>query len=135
MLFRSSGDGGDGEHPGRLALVVGSPGGAVIIQYVLKTLVGILDWGMDPQQAVSMIDAGAANGPQTNIGGEHPNVDRADDGAHDPLVLGLRERGHQVVIVDHSSGLSAIARDPERPDGGWIAGADPRREGIVLGDR
>ena len=38
-------------------------GGSVIIQFVMKTLVGLLDWGMDPQQAVSMVDFGAANTP------------------------------------------------------------------------
>lgn len=46
--------------------------GGTIIQYVTKTLVGMLDWGLDPQQAVSMVDFGAANGPKTNLGGEHP---------------------------------------------------------------
>jgi gamma-glutamyltranspeptidase/glutathione hydrolase len=114
----------------RLYAVVGSPGGSVIIQFVVKTLVGMLDWGMDPQQAVSMVDFGAANDPETNVGGEHPAINTADDGADDPLVQGLRELGHQVDLADQSSGLSAIVRS----DPGWIGGADPRREGIVLGD-
>lgn len=114
----------------RLYAVVGSPGGSVIIQFVVKTLVGMLDWGMDPQQAVSMVDFGAANDPETNVGGEHPNINTADDGADDPLVQGLRKLGHQVDLADQSSGLSAIVRS----EPGWIGGADPRREGIVLGD-
>jgi len=118
---------------GPLELVAGSPGGAVIPQYVTKTLVGILDWGMDPQQAVGMADFGAANSPVTNVGGEHPNVDERDDGAQDPLVQGLRSRGHRVAMVEHSSGLSAIMRDPDHRRG-WIGGADPRREGVVMGD-
>ena len=49
----------------------GLPGGAVIIQFVVKTVVGMLDWGLDPQQAVSAVDFGAANSPKTNVGGEH----------------------------------------------------------------
>lgn len=116
---------------GPLDAVVGSPGGSTIIQYVTKTIVGMLDWGLDPQQAVSMVDFGAANTPKTNVGGEHPVVDTADDGAHDPLVQGLRQLGHDVNLADQSSGLSAIRRDPT---GGWLGGADPRREGAVMGD-
>ncbi|EHB54929.1 gamma-glutamyltransferase [Mycolicibacterium rhodesiae JS60] len=116
---------------GALYAVVGSPGGSTIIQYVTKTLVGVLDWGLDPQQAVSMVDFGAANTPKTNVGGEHPVIDTTDDGVHDPLVEGLRKLGHDVNLADQSSGLSAIVREPL---GGWIGGADPRREGAVMGD-
>jgi gamma-glutamyltranspeptidase / glutathione hydrolase len=121
---------GQSEARGPLYAVLGSPGGAVIIQFVVKTVVGMLDWGLDPQQAVSMVDFGAANTPKTNVGGEHPVIDTSDNGDHDPLVVGLRELGHQVDLADQSSGLSAIARDD--PD--WIGGADPRREGLVMGD-
>ncbi|WP_197506174.1 gamma-glutamyltransferase family protein [Mycobacterium sp. 852014-52144_SCH5372336] len=115
---------------GRLYAVLGSPGGAVIIQFVAKTIVGMLDWGLDPQQAVSMVDFGAANTPKTNVGGEHPIIDTSDNGDHDPLVQGLRALGHQVDLADQSSGLSAIIRDGT----GLIGGADPRREGLVMGD-
>ncbi|MGE0218822.1 gamma-glutamyltransferase family protein [Mycolicibacterium sp.] len=114
----------------RLYAVTGSPGGSTIIQFVVKTVVGMLDWGLDPQQAVSMVDFGAANSPKTNVGGEHPVVDTSDDGAHDPLVAGLRRLGHQVELADQSSGLSALVREGT----GWSGGADPRREGAVMGD-
>lgn len=115
---------------GPLYAVTGSPGGSTIIQFVVKTVVGLLDWGLDPQQAVSMVDFGAANSPKTNVGGEHPVIDTSDDGDHDPLVRGLRDLGHQVDIADQSSGLSAIVRDMP----GWVGGSDPRREGAVMGD-
>ncbi|WP_459546956.1 gamma-glutamyltransferase family protein [Nocardia sp. X0981] len=123
--------GGDGGSPGRLTHVVGSPGGSVIIQFVVKTLVGMLDWGLDPQQAVSAVAFGAANTPVTNVGGEHPAIDASDDGAHEPLVTRLRERGHEVSVAPQTSGLSVLGRDGEI---GWVGGADPRREGEVLGD-
>ena len=71
---------------GPLYAVAGSPGGSTIIQFVVKTVVGMLDWGLDPQQAVSMVDFGAANSPKTNVGGEHPVIDTSDNGDHDPLV-------------------------------------------------
>jgi gamma-glutamyltranspeptidase / glutathione hydrolase len=114
---------------GPLYAVLGSPGGSVIIQFVVKTLVGMLDWGLDPQQAVSMVDFGAANSPETNVGGEHPAIDTADNGDNDPLVQGLRALGHDVDLADQSSGLSVIVRG----DPGWLGGADPRREGVVMG--
>ena len=121
--------GADGTR-GNLALVTGSPGGSVIIQFVVETLVGVLDWGLNPQQAISAISFGAANSPMTGIGGEHPNVNTKDDGALDPLVTALRGMGHQVSVAPRSSGLSVLIRN----DGGWTGGADPRREGVVTGD-
>ncbi|MCZ8379581.1 gamma-glutamyltransferase family protein [Mycobacterium sp. CPCC 205372] len=115
---------------GPLYAVLGSPGGSVIIQFVVKTVVGMTDWGLDPQQAVGMVDFGAANTPKTNVGGEHPNINTANDGDDDPLVQGLRKLGHDVDLADQSSGLSAIVRDQS----GLTGGADPRREGLVMGD-
>lgn len=116
--------------PRRLYGVAGSPGGGTIIQFVVKTVVGMLDWGLDPQQAVSMVDFGADNSPETNVGGEHPVIDTSDDGDNDPLVQGLRKLGHKVDLADQSSGLSAVVRAAP----GWVGGADPRREGAVMGD-
>jgi gamma-glutamyltranspeptidase/glutathione hydrolase len=44
---------------------------------------------------------------------------------------GLKKLGHQVEVTDLNSGLHAILR---QPDGGYVGGADPRREGLVLGN-
>jgi len=119
---------------GQLYAVLGSPGGSLIIQFVVKTIVNMMDWDLDPQQAVSAVDFGAANSPKTNVGGEHPVIDTSGPpglaGDHDPLVQGLRALGHQVDLADQSSGLSAIVRNQP----GWVGGADPRREGLVMGD-
>ena len=119
---------------GQLYAVLGSPGGSLIIQFVVKTIVSMMDWDLDPQQAVSAVDFGAANSPKTNVGGEHPVIDTSGPpglaGDHDPLVQGLRALGHQVDLADQSSGLSAIVR----AGSGWVGGADPRREGLVMGD-
>ncbi|MEV0246529.1 gamma-glutamyltransferase family protein [Nocardia sp. NPDC050712] len=116
---------------GALTHVTGSPGGSVIIQFVVKTLVGLLDWGLDPQQAVSAVSFGAGNAPATGIGGEHPAINAANKGDNDPLVIRLRELGHQVSVAPQVSGLSALRLDPGN---GWVGGADPRREGAVYGD-
>ncbi|HSS23609.1 MAG TPA: gamma-glutamyltransferase family protein [Mycobacterium sp.] len=115
---------------GALYAVTGSPGGSTIIQFVVKTLVAMLDWGLNPQQAVSLVDFGAENSPQTNVGGEDPEINTSDNGDHDPLVQGLRALGHQVNLADQASGLSAITRSTSR----WTGGADPRRDGVVMGD-
>ena len=116
LMFDKSGD----RLAARCTPTLGSPGGSVIIQFVVKTVVGMLDWGLDPQQAVSAWSTSARpTRPKTNVGGEHPNIDTADNGDHDPLVQGLRKLGHQVDLADQSSGLSAIVRG--------IAGLDRRR--------
>jgi len=112
----------------------GSPGGSTIIQYVVKTLVGALDWGLDAQQATSMVDFGAANSPTTSLGGEHPNIDETNSGNNDPLVTGLRALGHTVSVGSQSSGISTVIRTQVNGSAALQGGADPRREGLVLGD-
>jgi gamma-glutamyltranspeptidase/glutathione hydrolase len=138
LVFRRNADGSRGD----FYMTTGSPGGATIIQYVAKTLVASLDWGMDAQQAVSMIDFGGSNGAAGSpmiVGGEHPNVDTSVPsgglaGDNDPLVRGLRDLGHTVNINAQSSGLSAIIRSTIGGSAVLVGGADPRREGVVLGD-
>jgi gamma-glutamyltranspeptidase/glutathione hydrolase len=130
LVFRMNADGSRGDfHMG-----TGSPGGATIIQYVVKTLVGALDWNLDAQQATSMIDFGAANSPTTNVGGEHPNVTAANNGANDPLVTGLRALGHTVSVSAQSSGIGTVIRVQANGAPALQGGADPRREGLALGD-
>ena len=101
---------------------------------MVKTLVGTLDWDLDAQQATSLVDFGAANSPTTNVGGEHPNIIAANDGADDPLVTGLRALGHTVSVSAQSSGIATIIRGTLVGQPMLTGGADPRREGIVLGD-
>ncbi|MEJ8849893.1 gamma-glutamyltransferase family protein [Variovorax rhizosphaerae] len=122
-----------GSDTGDFLMATGSPGGGTIIQYVVKTTVGALDWGLDAQQATSMVDFGAANSPTTNVGGEHPAIDTSNGGNNDPLITGLRALGHTVSTAAQSSGISTIIR--RKVDGATVltGGADPRREGIVLG--
>ena len=48
---------------GKLYMVAGSPGGSAIINYVAKTLIGVLDWGLDPQAAIDLPNVGSRNGP------------------------------------------------------------------------
>ena len=98
----------------------GSPGGALIIHYTAKTLYGVLHWGLTPQQAVDLPNFGSTNGPTLLEQGRFPAA----------TVQALQARGHEVREQDMTSGLQAIQRTAT----GWFGGADPRREGIVLGD-
>ena len=131
LVFKIAADGSRGD----FVMGTGSPGGSNIIQYVTKTLVGVLDWGLDAQQASAMVDFGAPNSATTNVGGEHPNIDITSNGANDALITGLRALGHTVNFGAQSSGVSTIVRitrDNGMP--AWAGGVDPRREGLVLGD-
>lgn len=132
LVFKMNPDGSMGD----FLMGTGSPGGATIIQYVVKTLVGVLDWGLNAQQATSMVDFGATNSATTQVGGEHPNVNASAPagglaGGNDTLVTGLRALGHAVSVNAQSSGISTIVKTSANVLEG---GADPRREGIVLGD-
>ena len=130
LVFATAADGSRGD----FHLATGSPGGGVIPQYVVKALVGLLDWGLDAQQAAGLVDFGASNGPITTVGGEHPDVDTTDGGLHDPLITGLRARGHRVSTAAQSSGVNTIVRVRSAGASSLEGGTDPRREGVVLGD-
>jgi gamma-glutamyltranspeptidase/glutathione hydrolase len=108
------------EPEGAVHLVLGSPGGSSIINYVAKALVGMLDWRLDVQAAIELPNFGSRNGP-TEIELGSP---------YERLAVPLRARGHEVVLREMTSGLHGI----ERISGGWRGGADPRREGIAKGD-
>lgn len=105
---------------GRLVMSAGSPGGALIIHYTAKTLLGTLGWGLNAQQAIDLPNFGSTNGPTLLEKGHFPTA----------TVDALKARGHEVREMDMTSGLQAIQRIP----GGWFGGADPRREGVVMGD-
>ena len=126
LVFNKAADGSRGD----FLMATGSPGGAAIIQFVVKTVVSAIDWKLDAQQATSMVNFGAANSPTTGVGGEHPSIDVSNSGLNDPLLVGLRSLGHTVSFAAQSSGVSTVIKT----SAGLVGGADPRREGIALGD-
>lgn len=105
---------------GRLWAALGSPGGSAIPNYVAQTVLALVDWQLDPQQAVSLPHYGSRNGPTELEAGRVPAT----------LAEALAARGHPVATVDLNSGLAVLRRTPH----GWRGGADPRRDGVVLGD-
>ncbi|RQP98499.1 gamma-glutamyltransferase [Burkholderia stagnalis] len=108
----------------QVTLAVGSAGGPAIINHVAKALVGVLDWGMTMQQAIALPNFGSMNGPTQLERGR----------VSDALVDGLKGRGHDVQVVQMNSGLQGIQRLNVEGRTVWFGGADPRREGIAMGD-
>jgi len=102
--------------------VLGSPGGSRIILYVVKTLVGLIDWKLDAQAAVSLMNFGSRGGP-LEIEVDHRSA----------LWHGLKMRpyGHRISADFLNSGAHAIVVRPNRHLEG---GADPRREGVARGE-
>ncbi len=103
----------------QLVMVIGSPGGSRIINYVAKTMLGVLEWNLDIQQAISLPHFVNRNGG-TDL---EQDTDAAD------LKEELEAIGHKVTVRDLNSGLHGIVRTKEGLEGG----ADPRRVGKAQG--
>ncbi len=104
---------------GDLRLVIGSPGGRRIPVYVAKTIVNTIDWDINIQTSVSLPNL-AVGLSALELESDTP-IAEFDDA--------LREMGHEVKVRTLTSGLHGI----EVRDGQLLGGADPRREGTVLG--
>ncbi len=109
---------------GRLVASAGSPGGALIIHYTAKSLYGVLDWGLTPQQAIDLANFGSLNGPTLLEEKRFPPA----------TVEALRARGAEVRERPMPSGLQMLTRGQAHGQRFWFGGADPRREGVVMGD-
>lgn len=105
---------------GDVEIVTGSPGGSRIIMFVVKTLVAMLDWQLDAQEAATLLNFGSYGGPFLI---EH------DVTALWPGLM-LKTYGHTVFSELMTSGINTIAQRSGRLEGG----TDPRREGAALGD-
>jgi len=108
------------DRAGRVAIVTGSPGSSAIIDYVIKTLLALIDWKLDPQAAAALPNFGSRNGP----------LELEKDTPVAALAPKLTALGHDVRVIEETSGVQTIVRTPR----GFVGGADPRREGVVLGD-
>lgn len=109
---------------GELLMSAGSPGGALIIHFTAKTLLGALGGGLTPQSAIDLPNFGTLGGPVMLEAGRFPAV----------TVQALQAKGHTVSEAPMPSGLQAIQRGLKDGQPVWLGGADPRREGMVAGD-
>ena len=109
---------------GQLVMSGGSPGGALIIHFTAKTLYGVLNWGLMPQQAIDLPNFASLNGPTL-----------LEEKRFAPATVeALRARGAEVREQAMTSGLQAITHGQAHGMTLWLGGADPRREGLVMGD-
>lgn len=105
---------------GEVEVVLGAPGGHRIILYVVKALIGIIDWDLDPQAAAAL----------PNFGDRGRGLEIEPGAGVAGLAMRLGGLGHRLRAERMTSGLHIVARRNGRLEGG----ADPRREGAALGD-
>ncbi|MFK7831580.1 MAG: gamma-glutamyltransferase [Congregibacter sp.] len=100
-------------------MATGSPGGNSIIAYTLKTLVGVLDWQLSPQEAINLPNV-VARGDTVRVESER---------ATPSMLTSMRAFGFSIKeSAGENSGLSIVLR---HPDGHLEGGVDPRREGTI----
>ncbi len=104
---------------GEPVMAIGSPGGSRIIGYVAKALIAQIDWGMDVQQAIAMPHAVNRFGAFDLEEGTQAEI----------LSEPLTAMGYEINRQELNSGLHGVVIR----DGLLEGGADPRREGLVLG--
>ena len=86
------------DEKGELLLVIGSPGGSRIISYVAQTIIGVLDWGLDVQQAINL--------PKVTNRNDYTALEKGT--AAENLKAPFEKLGHNVRIIDLNSGLHGI---------------------------
>jgi gamma-glutamyltranspeptidase/glutathione hydrolase len=106
---------------GEPRLLIGSPGGSRIIEYVAEALIGILDFGLDPQEAIDRPHIVNRNSDTTEVE-EGPDAEAT--------IAELATFGQAAKAANLNSGLHAILIG----DGTLIGAADKRREGLVMGE-
>jgi gamma-glutamyltranspeptidase / glutathione hydrolase len=106
---------------GRFAIALGSPGGPAIIPYVAETLVAMIDGRLSPRAAAALPHHMNLNGPLL----------LEKDTSLDALAPALTSMGYDVRPGrEEKSGLHII----ERVKDGYIGAADPRRDGVAIGN-
>ncbi|MEX3071752.1 gamma-glutamyltransferase [Vibrio alginolyticus] len=105
---------------GKPYMAIGSPGGSRIIGYVAQTIIAHTQWDLDIQQAI--------NQPRLLNRFGTLDIEQGTDATR--LKSELEKTGFTTEVRDLNSGLHAI----RITSGGLEGAADPRREGIALGN-
>lgn len=98
--------------------LTGSPGGTSIINYVTKSVIGLIDWGLNPSEVAQL--------PHYMNKGKFIELEK--NTILENLKPDLESMGHKTKIMRKRSGLHIALKK----DDGFIGGADPRREGLVI---
>ncbi|HIF91718.1 MAG TPA: gamma-glutamyltransferase [Myxococcales bacterium] len=111
------------DREGELFMVSGSPGGPRIISTTLLTVLNVVDWKMNPQEAAAW--------PRFHHQWD-PNRLRVEPETSDEVVAALEARGHAVERTSRRwSAAEVIVVDGET--GVHLGGADPRTDGQAVG--
>jgi gamma-glutamyltranspeptidase/glutathione hydrolase len=105
---------------GRVVLAVGAAGGSTIPAQVIKTIIGVLDFHLSPQQAIALPMIYAPSDTVFVEGGTFLET----------MIPQLRALGHSDVKTLPHGTFKANAI--EWLNGRWVGGADPRSEGVAL---
>ncbi len=124
----------DGSQRGDFFMATGSPGGGTIPQYVLKTLVGVIDWGLDAQQSSGLIDFGASNARRRRSAASIRTSTRRTTATTTRWSPACARSATRCRPGAQSSGVNSIIRVQVDGAPALQGGTDPRREGVVLGD-
>jgi len=106
---------------GKVRLAVGAAGGATIIAQVAKAIIGVVDWKLTAQEAIALPTIFAP-------GGQTVYLERGT--WLETLAPDLRALGHRVEARAPSFKANAI----EFVGGRWVGAADPRSEGVAVGE-
>lgn len=110
------------EHDGRLAMVVGTPGGSTIMTSVFQTILNVVDFGMDMQQAV---DAPRFHHQWL------PDEIWAEGNAIDSLTRqALTASGY---LIKPRNAIGRVDAILVSPSGGMTGGADTRGDDTIAG--
>ncbi|MGA9640121.1 MAG: gamma-glutamyltransferase [Terriglobales bacterium] len=107
---------------GKLFLVLGSPGGPTIITTVANILMGVIDFGLDIQEAV--------NAPRFHHQWLPDEIDVEDRVSPDTMNL-LRSRGHKLRVQHFWGDGECILVDPK--SGERLGASDGRNNGKAVG--
>jgi gamma-glutamyltranspeptidase/glutathione hydrolase len=108
---------------GRLFLVLGSPGGPRIISTVANILMGVIDYGLDIQQAV--------NAPRFHHQWLPDQIYVEKNGISPDTIKLLQARGHKIQAESYWSDGECIAVDPKT--GELLGAPDGRNGGKAVG--
>lgn len=110
------------EKDGKLFMIVGTPGGATIITSVFQTILNVVEFGMNMQEAV---DAKRFHHQWL------PDEVDEERGAFDEAEVGrLQQKGYKIVKLNAIGRVDAILVNP---DGSYQGGADPRGDDTKMG--
>ncbi|MFC4003514.1 gamma-glutamyltransferase family protein [Prauserella oleivorans] len=119
---------------GRLRFVGNTPGGDGQVQWNMQVLSHLADHGLDPQQAVSAPRFTIYPGSDADTLGDAPEL-RCEDRLGDDVLAAVAAHGHRVRrLGPWEAGGSALVIAADHETGSLAGGADPRQDGVALGD-